>query len=491
MNTNEHYVYDAFSQIRAQTSTIKKLEILGMYSKNKELKKYFLLSVDPSIKFYVKKIPSYSNPNSETGKSLTWAYEQLTVLSSRAKTGNAAIDHLRNILENMSDKNARLIKNIINKESKCGIAFKGVNKIWKNAIKKEPYQRFQKESEKAWSEMKYPFISTVKEDGEFSDIQIRGSIGSNHIITRGSKTLDFKGYFDPILEKLHALDDFVMMAEILVWDDENHEFMNRQKGNGIINSNIPDHMLEHIHFRCINIVPWDNFIEGYDPSHYEDRLNFTQSIIDVLSHPQFHVVSWAEVFNRDEADIVHQKRREQGLEGSVIYNKDLPWENTDSGTKGSMKQKQRENIDMIITDWKPFKATEGEWDEDDERQNWIGSLKCESSDGKVVVWVGSMKDKYRRMDPNDLVGKITVVAANDVTDNEFDDLYSLFLPGYAPNRDNIVRDDKTDADSFEEICIILKAKRFMNKAKRVTKKSKINATSKVVINETSTDELEW
>lgn len=470
-------VYDIFSKIRAERSIIKKIEILKIHKSNKLLKQYFILAVDPSIKFYVKGIPVYTISETTT-KSLQWAFDQLLVLLSRTKTGNAASLHLKYIFENITSENAILIRNIIKKDANCGIAFKGINKIWKNSIKKEPYQRFMKESDKAWSYIKYPCISTLKEDGEFGDIQIRGSMETSHVITRGSNTIDFHGYFDDILSKLFMLDDFVIMTEMLVWDENTGNFMNRQKGNGILNSNIPNNMLEHIHFKCINIVPWDNFIEGHDSSKYEDRLEMTKQIVELIDHPQFSVIEHVIVNNREEANNTHLKRRENGKEGTILYNTDLIWENTDSGTKGSMKQKQREKIDLEITDWKKHSKND----------LFIGSLKCESSDGMITVWVGSMKEKYRVMDPNSFIGKIAVVEANDIVDKNESNKYSLFLAAFSSTESNLVRTDKTEADSFEDICNILKARRFLNKAKKITKKQKI---VKQTIKETDVEDLIW
>lgn len=482
-------LYDIFVQLRSNGSTLKKIEILSAFKKNNELKEYFRLVSNPMIRFYQKKIPNYEN-NPDRNESFMWAIEQIKPLSSRGITGNKAKEHLVFILSSISENHATLIKNIIKKENKCGVGIKTVNKIWNKLVELEPYQRFRKESDKNWSYIKYPAISTNKEDGEFSDTQIRGSINNTAVITRGGHEIDFQGYLDSAFEKLYSLPDFVLMAELRIWDVDKCEYMDRQVGNGILNSNkIPDHLIEHVHFKCINVVQWDSFIEGQELSFYEKRLDLTEQIVSLIDHPSFQVVEWCWVNNKEEAVAVHEERRKRGEEGSVIYNSDLIWEVTDSGTKGAMKQKQREPIDMEITDWKPFKPNEGDWEEYDVRKNWIGSFLCESSDGLVKVWVGSLKDKYRKMDPNDFIGKITIINANELIESKDFDGYTLFLPGY--DKDIFIRDDKTEADSFENICEILKAKRFMNKAKRVTKnvKKKLNEKAKVL--NTSMEELDW
>jgi hypothetical protein len=247
-------------------------------------------------------------------------------------------------------------------------------------------------------------------------------------------------------------------------------------------------MIEHIHFKCINSILWESFIDGIEETDYVDRLALTDQFVKIFNTIAFELVEYKIVNSKDEAVLVHEERRGRGEEGSVIYNMNANWENTDSGVKGTMKQKQREPIDLEITDWKPFKPSEGDWDENDERRNWIGSLKCESTDGQVIVWCGTMKEKYRKKDPNDLIGKIAIVNANDIILNSTGDGYTLFLGSFSVDKD-FIRTDKTDADSFEDICIILKAKRLMIKAKRTTKQSKIKKSVSIIT--TNAEDLDW
>lgn len=478
-------LYDIFSQIRGCSSTIGKLEIMKANNKNEELKTYFSLCCDPMITFHIKKIPTFDGVGN---KNINWVFEQLRPLSSRSKTGNKAIDHLRNMFESISQKDQILLRNIINKNSVCGVSIATANKVWKNHIKKEPYQRFRKESEKNWDLIRYTgngAISTCKLDGEFSDLQIRGSQKSIEVVTRGGHVLNFGDKLHPILDKLFDMPDIVMHCEILVWDEENQIFMPRQTGNGILNSHFDESMIENFHFGVINTIFYDSFIDGEELTRYEDRLKLTESLCEIINHQNFKAVEWEYVKNREDAIRVHEIRRERGEEGSVLYSSDLIWESTGTGTAGAMKQKQREPVDLEVTDSKPLKK------DGVIHENLIGSLKCESRDGKVVVWCGSLKDEFRSMDPNDIIGKIITIWANDVLQDKSTKEFSLFLPGFNLSGD-IIRKDKHEADSFEEICDMLKAHRFKNKAQKVTKNVlKKKNVKKVEVKTTDIYDMDW
>ena len=79
----------------------------------------------------------------------------------------------------------------------------------------------------------------------------------------------------------------------------------------------------------------------------------------------------------------------------------------------------------------------------------IGSLICQSSDGKLVVGIGTgLTDKDREKDPSEYIGKVIAIKYNEKICKQHKDgvTYSLFLPVYLETRL-----DKTIADNFEEI----------------------------------------
>jgi hypothetical protein len=81
------------------------------------------------------------------------------------------------------------------------------------------------------------------------------------------------------------------------------------------------------------------------------------------------------------------------------------------------------------------------------KKNWIGGLTVTSSDGKVVVNVGSgLKDKDRKKDPEEYLNKCVLIASNGLIKAENKDTYSLFLPIFKG-----IRLDKDEANSLQGI----------------------------------------
>ena len=87
-------------------------------------------------------------------------------------------------------------------------------------------------------------------------------------------------------------------------------------------------------------------------------------------------------------------------------------------------------------------------------ESMIGSLNVESSDGKVRFNVGSGLTDDQRASPEDAyIGKIVTVKFNDIVQNRDEpDRFALYLPRIIE-----VRQDRTEADSYERIVETLNA----------------------------------
>lgn len=88
-------VSDIIKEIRSYSGRNDKISVLQKNKDNELLKQFFYLSLDPMVTFGIKKIPTFKHFRTYT---LQEAFADLQQLISREKTGNAAIDHLANIL---------------------------------------------------------------------------------------------------------------------------------------------------------------------------------------------------------------------------------------------------------------------------------------------------------------------------------------------------------------------------------------------------------
>lgn len=117
-----------------------KEDLLSQHSSNETLKRVVKLALDPTINFYIKKIPAeWHVPGM---MSLDDALDFLEHrLAKRVVTGDAARDELAKVLGLVGDDEAEVIKKIISRDLKCGVSESTANKVWKGLIPEYPYMR--------------------------------------------------------------------------------------------------------------------------------------------------------------------------------------------------------------------------------------------------------------------------------------------------------------------------------------------------------------
>ena len=93
------------TEIAATASTNAKQAIIKREEKNPALRATFAAAYDPTVSYYVKKIPAYLTKGSG---ELLEAIKSLDRLAKRQLTGQAGIDHLQSVLESVDRKSTRL-----------------------------------------------------------------------------------------------------------------------------------------------------------------------------------------------------------------------------------------------------------------------------------------------------------------------------------------------------------------------------------------------
>ena len=128
-------ILSILNELAATASINDKVAILKREKDNDLLKQVFQAAYNPLVNFYIKKIPAY-NPCEDVfpGSNLSWAIDGLDVLSSRKLTGNAAIEHLTTILENLGEDNAIVIERIIDRDLRCGTSDTLASRVWPGLV---------------------------------------------------------------------------------------------------------------------------------------------------------------------------------------------------------------------------------------------------------------------------------------------------------------------------------------------------------------------
>lgn len=434
-----------FDTLAEDNSRNFKIDFLSQHKDNELLKEVIFLALDPFTQFYIRKIPAYSQIGT-TDIGLPAAICELRLLSSRKITGNMAIEHLRNILSNLSPDGAEVIERIIAKDLKCGASEGTVNKVWPGLIHEYPCMLASGYEQKTVDKIQYPAIAQLKSDGMRFNAIVRGDTvefrsrnGKEILITEPGMV---KGF-------LHLRDfykqDMVFDGELLVMDEENYQFMNRQGGNGILNKAVKGTISEdeskRIRATIWDAIPLENFKQEVYKEPYIDRFNKLRNAISDFKN-KFYASFFVSltpsqaVASLEEAQALFQQYLADGQEGIILKSADGIWENKRS--KKQIKFKGELECDLKIVG---LEEGAGKY------QGKLGALLVESSDGILKVSVGSgLTDADRTaLNSTTILGKVIAVKYNARIKNVKGE-ESLFLPIFLE-----VREDKTKADSSKDI----------------------------------------
>ena len=99
-------ILQILQELEANNSRNFKIELLVKHKDNELLKEVCRLANDPFTQFYQRKIPEYRKMYGNVLIDLKSAVDNLSILSSRTLTGNAAIAQLQMILSSVTAEDA-------------------------------------------------------------------------------------------------------------------------------------------------------------------------------------------------------------------------------------------------------------------------------------------------------------------------------------------------------------------------------------------------
>jgi hypothetical protein len=436
MNT----VYTVLDKLANDNSRLAKEAILRSELQNQDFWQAARLALDPFVNFYIKKIPAHTK--SRTGTlSLAQALTELGRLSNREVTGNAGIDHLVYILENVSEADSLVIERVIAKDLKCGVSEATINKIRPGHIPTYPVMLASAYDQRLIDRFDWPGICQLKLDGMRFNAIVRGE--NVEFRSRNGKEISIPNDLFPkafvALAKEYGAD-YVFDGELLVVDAAGRP-LDRKTGNGILNKAVKGTVSKseaaQIRATIWDAIPVENFVQGIYSVAYESR--FTRL---VGAHKQFsessrqlsHLISpvFTEYVNNDyEARRMFERFLAEGQEGTILKDRNAIWE--DKRSKGSIKFKGELEADMRIIGWELGTG---------KNANRLGALVVSSEDGRIVVNVGTgFTDADRDSIQPSVVGKIASIKYNARIQDKKGNTESLFLPVFVE-----IREDKDVAD---------------------------------------------
>ena len=424
-------ILQILNELASTSSRLEKEAIILREKDNELLKQVYFLAYDPFTQFYIRKIPKYTPNTNPVGDNLDWGMDQLvTMLASRKVTGNAAIEHLQYVLENVSDKNALVLERIISKDLKCGASDSTANKIWPGLVHDYPCMLASGYDEKLVAKIKWPAFAQLKMDGMRFNAIVKD--GKCEFRTRNGKEVNLLGNLEAEFIALAAGNNTVFDGELVVMDEEDWQYLDRQTGNGILNKAVKGTITPELANRVCatlwDIIPYEDFQNSISKHAYKHRFALLEAMH--LDSGKIRIVSNQIVANLEEARTLFERYLAEGQEGIILKDSMGLWENKRS--RGQIKFKGELECDLKIVG---IQEGTGKY------VGKIGAYICESEDGILKCDVGSgFKDDQRIIDQS-VIGKVIAVKYNARIKNK-QGRDSLFLPIFLE-----IREDKIVADN--------------------------------------------
>lgn len=428
-------------EVANEPSKNAKIAILTRHKDNKELQEVVRLAYDPTVNFFIKKIPQYETKMRIDFMTMSEAFSLLEMLSTRQVTGTAGINQLKLILECVSADNAKVIAKVVDRDLRAGFGESTANKVWKNLIPEFPYMRCAlpkaaKLDEFSWVNGVY---SQLKADGMFANV--------NHTEDGEVQILSRAGSLFPQQHFAHLIADVQKTfpvgtqshGELLVKRDGT--VLPRQIGNGILNKvqkggDIgPNDEIVYLVWDQITLTS----VVSKGTYNVPYQLRFAELAAQTMRAECIELIDTRIVHNMEEALAHYREMLDAGMEGTIIKNALGIWKDTTS--KDQVKMKLDIDVDLVIMG---FNAGNGK------NEATFGSIVCQSSDGLLEVNISGFTDEVRLEVHNNrdkLMGTIVTVKGNSImppTGNNTK--YSLFLPRFAE-----FRTDKQVADDLAKI----------------------------------------
>jgi hypothetical protein len=427
-----------FNSLAANPSRNFKIEELEKRVNNETLREVIRLALCPFTQFYQRKIPAYTcdGTNANIEEILPALYD----LSSRQVTGNAAIEYLRMLLASLNPDDAKVLERIIDKSLDCGVQVSTANAVWSGLIKEYPVMLCSPFEQKLVDKIKFPAYVQLKMDGMRFNAIVRD--GKCEFRSRNGKEIQLLGNLEQEFIALAGDVDCVFDGELLVMLPGDHQFADRQTGNGILNKankgTISADQAALVHATVWDVIPYVLFGDGYCGTPYSTRFSSLKKLVDQIParDKKIWLVSSDIVENIDEANAKFEEYLALGLEGIILKDGSGAWE--DKRAKHQIKFKGELECDLKIV---------GVEEGTGKYAGMLGAILLESSDGVIKVRAGSGLSDGQRKDlwGQNLVDKIVAIKYNTRIKNKVGE-ESLFLPIVLE-----IRDDKEVADSSKDI----------------------------------------
>jgi len=418
-------ILSILKRLEATSSRLEKEAILEKHESNDALKEAFRLALDPTINFYIKKIPDVIEKTQKI--TLDAALSDLvTDIASRKVTGSLAKERVSILLGSLSSDDREVLKLVIGRNLRCGVSESTVEKIWPDLVLSYPCQLVSPMN--GSTKIKFPMMAQTKMDGmRFNAIVENGAVSYR---SRNGKELDLFEALDEDFLTMADGADLVFDGELLVSGPQG-KVLDRKTGNGLLTKFQKGTGTEEVAKR-IRAVVWDRIpLTDFRRGSCKMPCYARWTLLNGTRTRGIRVAQTTMINNLAIAQALYQEKLDEGEEGLILKDPEGPWEN--KRVKHQVKMKAELEADLICTG---TTAGTGKY------SGLIGALEVTSADGRVKCSVGTgLSDEERRSDPREFVGRVVAVKYNALITDKKTKAHALFLPVFVE-----VRLDKDVAD---------------------------------------------
>lgn len=405
--------------------------VLEKHKNNETLKKVFWAAYNPEITFFISAHPVVQNEYTGTLSLDSAIDEMIANLAKRKLTGNAGINFYQKTLSNLSERDAQVLRFIIDRDLRCGVQTPTINKIWKNLIPTYDVMLAGKDPK----HLNFPDVVVQTKFDGVRCLVTHNFDGSIDMRTRNGSLISCLDIMYDDIRKCITPGE-IWDGELVCYDSDNHP-LPRKQSNGITYKAIRNTISEK---ECdlLRFAPWD-IVDKSQSITYEKRLQSLNLAVQQAQKKGVKKIIAVETFkakNLADVEKMFEEALSRGEEGVIAKNLNGIWESKRS--KNLCKFKAEETIDLVVVDWLPGSG---------KYEGQLGSLMCSSSDGKIVVNVGSgFSDEQRQtITRNDAIDKIVEIVYNAKISKKSSSVDSLYLPRFIRFRDL----EKSEADSSD------------------------------------------
>jgi DNA ligase-1 len=469
-------IHDIIAEINIDNSSNNKLATLKKHSDNEFLQKILKMTYDSVAFTYGVSLKQISNfePNSGRKIDLDFAVDALEyALSTRDVTGHEACQLVADLIANLNDEDANLIKQIINRDLRINVGKTQINKVWKGLITKPVYMRCDIYSEKTAKNIDFPAPVQLKADGTYREMKVHDKSVTSR--SRSGEPYEYPLIFnqmqnypdgytfgeltvkcnDAILNELlpkleksdkkYGTEDAKELTEAYQSAKSKGEeyILPRSLGNGLINSDSPPH--DNIYFDVWDYLTLDEYDKAAKKDKenpcltpYSERWAKLQEILETNQGTHIALIDCLIVNNVQEALQYCSTWMNKGYEGAVL--KDFGGVFKDGTPNYQLKLKLEISLEVRITGTNDGKVGT-------KREGKVGSIEFQNDEGTIKGNTSGFSDK--QMDEftairNELPGSIMTVECNDLTKGRGNSYYALSHPRFIE-----IRKDRDDTDTLE------------------------------------------